>query len=215
MKPTATTARRIRQSAASALILLALGGCSLPLPDKPGHVQHYDLGPALPADAGAVQPGASALALDLVAAPAAIDGTQIIYRLAYSDGGQQPRPYAQARWSMPPPQLLAQRLRQALSARRPVVDAGAGLAPLELHAELDEFAHVFTAPSASEGVVRLCVTATAPAARGNRLLGQRTFSARQSAPTADAPGAAAALRAATDEVVQQVTAWVDELPAPR
>ncbi|MFT4193777.1 ABC-type transport auxiliary lipoprotein family protein, partial [Ottowia sp.] len=171
------------------MIFLALAGCSLPLPDKPVRPQPYDLGPALPAAADA-QPTGPALALEPVVAPAAIDGTQILYRLAYAGGGQQPRPYAQARWTMAPPQLVTQRLREALSARRPVVEAGTGLAPLELRAELDEFTHVFGAPDASEGVVRLRVTATAPAARAGRLLGQRTFTVRQPAATADAPGGA-------------------------
>jgi cholesterol transport system auxiliary component len=195
-------------------LTLALSGCALPLPDKPVRPQPYDLGPAWPAAADA-QPAGAALALAPVAAPAAIDGTQMLYRLAYEGGGQQPRPYALARWTMAPPQLLTQRLREALSARRPVVEAGTGLAALELRAELDEFAHVFSSPGASEGVVRLRVTATAPAARSARLLGQRTFTARASAASADAPGGAAALRAATDEVVRQVQAWVDSLPAPR
>jgi cholesterol transport system auxiliary component len=195
------------------LAFLALAGCSLPLPDKPMRPRIYDLGPPLSTAADA-PPDAAALALDAVMAPTAIAGTQIIYRLAYSDSGQQPRPYAQARWAMTPPQLVGQRLRETLSARRPVVDAGTGLAPLELRAELDEFAHVFTAANASEGVVRLRVTAIAPATRGNRLLGQRSFTVRQPAASNDAAGAAAALRAATDEVARQVTAWVDALPAP-
>lgn len=214
MKSIAPSACRTGARAVFGLMFLSLAGCSLPLPDKPVRPQPYDLGPALPAAADA-QPTGTALALEPVVAPAAIDGTQIVYRLAYADGGQQPRPYAQARWTMAPPQLVTQRLREALSARRPVVEAGAGLAPLALRAELDEFAHVFSAPNASEGVVRLRVTATAPNARAGRLLGQRTFTVRQPAASADAPGGTAALRAATDEVVRQVVAWVDGLPAPR
>ena len=212
MKTIADGACQIRQKTILGLLILTLSGCSLPLPDQPVRPQLYDLGPALSLADGA-QPSAAALALGPVIAPAAIDGTQIIYRLAYSDGGQQPRPYAQARWAMTPPQLVGQRLRQALSTRRPVVDAGAGLAPLELRAELDEFAQIFTAADASAGVVRLRVTAIAPTASGNRLLGQRTFAVSKPAATNDAPGAAAALRAATDEVVRQVVAWVNELGA--
>jgi cholesterol transport system auxiliary component len=157
------------------------------------------------------------LALAPVAAPATFDSAAIIYRLAYADGSQQPRPYALARWTMPPPQLLAQRLREAFAATRPVVDTDTGLAALELRAELDEFTHVFTAPGVSEGVVRLRVTVARTAAdiRTSRLLGQRTFSARQPAPSADASGAAAALRAATDDVVRQVVAWVNDIPPER
>lgn len=195
-------------------VFLALAGCAVPLPDKPVRPQPYDLGPALPLAANAA-PSGPALALDSVESSAAIDGTHIIYRLVHRDGGVQPRPYASARWTMSPPQLLTQRLREAFSATRPVVEAGAGLAPLELRAELDEFAHLFSAPDASEGVVRLRVTAVAPGAKAQRLVGQRTFEVRRPAASADAAGGVAALRAATDEAVQQVVAWVNALPAPR
>ncbi|HRN75783.1 ABC-type transport auxiliary lipoprotein family protein [Ottowia sp.] len=199
---------------AAAALMLALTGCALPLPDKPVRPQPYDLGPPLPVAADAA-PDGPALALDRVESSAAIDGTAIIYRLAHSDGGQQPRPYAQARWTMSPPQLITQRLREAFSATRPVVEAGAGLAQIELRAELDEFAQIFSSPEASEGVVRLRVTAIAPTAKTSRLLGQRTFSVRQPAATADAVGGVTALRAATDEAVRQVVAWVNALPPPR
>ena len=113
--------------------------------------------------------------------------------------------------SWPPPQLLAQRLREAFSATRPVVEPGAGLASVEMRTEIDEFAQIFSSPAASEGVVRLRVTVTAPGARAQRLLGQRTFTVRQPAPTADAPGGVAALRAASDEAVRQIVAWVNGL----
>jgi cholesterol transport system auxiliary component len=199
---------------AAVALMLALAGCALPLPDKPVRPQPYDLGPPLPVAADAA-PGGPALALDRVESSAAIDGTAIIYRLAHSDSGQQPRPYAQARWTMSPPQLITQRLREAFSATRPVVEAGAGLAQIELRAELDEFAQIFSSPASSEGVVRLRVTAIAPTAKTSRLLGQRTFSVRQPAATADAVGGVTALRAATDEAVRQVVAWVNALPPPR
>lgn len=195
-------------------VFLLLSGCALPLPDKPVRPQPYDLGPALPLAANAA-PGGPALALDRVESSAAIDGTAVIYRLMHSEGGQQPRPYAQARWTMSPPQLLTQRLREALSATRPVVEPGAGLAAVELRAELDEFAQIFSSPGTSEGVVRLRVTAVSPTTKADRLLGQRTFTVRKPAASADAAGGVSALRAATDEAVQQVVAWVNSLPAPR
>ena len=194
-------------------VILALSGCALPLPDKPVRPEPYDLGPALArpeAPATALAP----VAMSTVESPAAIDGTAVIYRLMYTASGQQPRPYAQARWTMSPPQLVTQRLREGLSAVRPVVEPGAGLAAIELRAELDEFSQVFAAPDASEGVVQLRVTATAPGVRTGRLLGQRTFTVRQSAPTPDAAGGVRALRAATDETVKQVVAWVNGLVLP-
>ena len=200
-----------RRLAFCALLAIGLGGCSA-LPDKPMRPQAYDLGPALPV-AASTAPTGPALGLARVVAPADLDGQHFIYRLSYSDSAQQPRPYAQANWAMSPPLLLEQRLRAALAATRPVVAAANGLAQIELRAELDEFAQDFTSATASDGVVRLRVTAIAPMARTNRLLGQRTFTTRKPAPTADASGGAAALRDATDDVVSQVVVWVNALPA--
>ena len=203
-------ARAVFLSLASALML---GACSLPLPDKPVRPEPYDLGPPLPLAASTTATG-PALAMDSVEANAAIDGTSVVYRLLYSGDGQQPRPYAQARWVMSPPQLVSQRLREAFSATRPVVDVGMGLAQLELRAQLDDFSQVFSGPGASEGVVRLRLTLIAPASATQRLLGQHTVVVRQPAQTADAPGGVAALRAATDEAVRQAVAWVQSVPVP-
>ena len=60
-------------------------------------------------------------------------------------------------------------------------------------------------------MVRLRVTVTAPGARAQRLLGQLTFTVRQPALTADSPGGVVALRAASDEAVRQIVAWVNGL----
>jgi len=46
---------------------------------------------------------------------------------------------------------------------------------------------------------------------GDRVLGQRTFSAQEPAPSADAPGGVKALAAASDTVVAQVVQWADQL----
>ena len=215
MKLIAACAGVHRASAVFALVLGAtlLTACSLPLPDKPVRPEPYDLGPPLPLAASTTANG-PALALDTVEANAAIDGTAVVYRLLYSGDGQQPRPYAQARWVMSPPQLVSQRLREAFSATRPVVDVGMGLAQLELRAQLDDFSQVFSGPGASEGVVRLRLTLIAPASATQRLLGQHTVVVRQPAQTADAPGGVAALRAATDEAVRQAVAWVQSVPVP-
>lgn len=216
MKKIAVTACYTSVRAVFAAFFLALAGCALPLPDKPTRPAPWDLGPlpAQPAAAPSAAP-APALALDTLDAPATLDSTAIVYRLLYAGSGQQPRPYAQARWTMSPPQLVTQRLRESLAATRPVIGVGSGLAPLELHGELEEFAHVFSAPDASEGVVRLRLTATAPGAKDHRLLGQRSFTARQPAPSPDVAGGAQALREATDAVLRQVVQWVDALPTAR
>lgn len=200
--------------AAILAIAILLGGCTLPLPDKPVRTTPFDLGPA-PAQATAGAATGAPLAFERIDAPLALDGTAFVYRLLYADGSQQPRPYALARWSMPPPQLLAQRLRQALAAHHPVLEAGSGLAALELRVEMDEFAQFYATPTSSEGVARLRVTATTARGQPPRLLGQRTFQARQSAPTPDAAGGAQALREASDQLVREVVDWVGTLAIAR
>ncbi|MDO5624492.1 MAG: ABC-type transport auxiliary lipoprotein family protein [Pseudomonadota bacterium] len=214
MKTIAFNARMFCAKAILPSAALLLSGCALPLPDKPQRPQPYDLGPPLAASASAAALGVP-LAVDRVNASVAIDGTAIVYRLMYSEDGRQPRPYAQARWTMSPPQMLTQRLREAMAATRPVVDVGQGLAAVEMQTELEEFAHLFSSPDTSEGVVRLRVTVIAPAAKGQRLLGQRTIVVRAPAASQDAPGGVAALRTATDDAVAQAVQWVNALPAPR
>ncbi len=210
-----TVYRSMAAPAAGALALIfLLTGCSgLPLPDKPTRPQVYDFGPGVPTTSKPIT-GLAPLALAPVAAPSPLEGLAVTYRLLYSDGGQRPHPYAQARWSMSPAQLVGQRLGETLATQRPVVGAGEGLARLELHVALEEFSHVFDSPQASFGVVRLRATVVAPLVRGERLLGQRTFTVRQPAATLDAPGGVRALTQATDEVARELSQWLAQLPAP-
>lgn len=191
-------------------VVLLLGGCALPLPDRPERPAGYDLGPPRPLAAQG-QPSGPPLGLDRVQAPAVIDSTRLSYRLSYAGTDQQPRPYAQARWLMSPTQLLTQRLRETLAERHPVLDLGTGLAAIELRLELDQFDQVFSSPEASQGVLRLRVTAIAPSARQQRLLGQRSFEVRQDAPTPDAAGGVQALSLASDELARQLVEWVGPL----
>lgn len=193
------------------VFLLAACG-SLPLPDKPQRPMVYDFGPGLAAPVSAVS--GAPLALAPVEAPATLEGQAVTYRLIYTGAGQQPQPYALARWSMSPAQLVGQRLRETLAAQRPVVGVGEGLAGLELRVQLEEFSHVFDAPGVSYGLVRIRATAVAPLVRGERLLGQHTFSARKPAPSHDAPGGVSALTQATDDVAQQLMQWLAQLPQP-
>ena len=130
------------------LSILLIGGCSA-LPDKPVRPAVYDFGPGLvpkatPAAGAALPP----LVLADIEAPATVDGTAVLYRLAYADV-QQVRPYAQARWSMPPAQLVRQRLRDSLSQQRVVLSPAEGPAGWILRLELEEFTQVFDAPDRS------------------------------------------------------------------
>ena len=139
------------------LSILLIGGCSA-LPDKPVRPAVYDFGPGLVPKATPA-PAASGVALSPllladIEAPATVDGTAVLYRLAYADV-QQLRPYAQARWSMPPAQLVRQRLRDQLSQQRVVLNPAEGPAGWILRLELEEFTQVFETPDRSAGLVRL------------------------------------------------------------
>ncbi|MCC7463776.1 MAG: membrane integrity-associated transporter subunit PqiC, partial [Gammaproteobacteria bacterium] len=121
-----------------------------------------------------------------------------------------------ARWSMPPAQLLGQRLRETLGQQRLVLRQGDGLrAPGQparlLQLELDEFSQVFDSPLASVGLVRVSATVVQPDAEGARVLAQRRFVAQQPAPSADAGGGVRALTAATDQLVSDIASWLGTL----
>lgn len=199
------------------LAVWALAACSV-LPDKPVRATQYDFGPstteAITTVATASLPP---LALSEVEAPGLVDGgTAILYRLGYADV-QQLRPYTQARWSVPPAQLVGQRLRDVLGQRRAVLAASdsaalartAGPAPRLLRLELQEFTQLFQSPAASTGLVRLRATLVESTPLGDSLLAQRTFSLQRPAPSADAPGGVRALAAATDALAQELDAWLE------
>ena len=105
-------------------LFLAAGVAGCATPDKPVRATFYDLGPGV---ITATQvPGPALLApvvLAAVESSGALDGSAVHYRLGYADTHQL-RPYAQARWSAPPPQLIRQRLREQLARGRPVLDLG-------------------------------------------------------------------------------------------
>ncbi len=217
MKLVAVCAYSTRARALFGLILTAaLAGCGV-VPTAAPLAAVYDLGPgtvqALPSNRMAPLP---TLALGEVLAPSALDTLPIIYRLGYSDA-QQLRPYAQARWSMPPAQLLRQRVRETLGQRRAVLNLADGvLAPpgtLTLRLELEEFSQLFDAPASSTGVLRLRATLTHPAHGGDALLAQRSFVLREPAASADAAGGVRALTAAVDSAVQQLDQWVQQTQA--
>lgn len=197
-----------RRAVAVVALGLALGGCSVI--DKPVRPAVFDFGPgALTAAAPrpAVQP---ALTLAEVDAGPALDSTAVLYRLAYTNA-QQLQPYAQARWSMAPAQLLRQRMRERIGQQRTVLgpdEAGADAARWVLRVELEEFSHLFTAPAQSSGLVRLRATLLQSSAGVDRLVGQQVFVAQRPATSADAAGGVRALGDATDAVVDELAQWL-------
>jgi len=216
-----TTTHPLASALAGLGIALLVAGCGA-LPDKPARAKLYDFGPGVSAmataPAAAPSPALPMLALAEIEANTRLDGTQILYRLGYADTNEL-RPYGQSRWSQPPAQLLRQRLRDSLAERRTVLgpEESATLArskgevPDTLRISLDEFSHYFDSPASSAGLVRLRATLIRGGTGGDRVLGQKTFTVRRPAPSADAPGGVKALTAASDAAVAEVTQWMDAL----
>ena len=197
------------------------------------HTVVYDFGPATDyvSPNGSVTRSLPPVILADVEAPPALDGTALLYRLSYSNA-QQLRPYAQARWSMPPAFLLRQRLRQQLGAQRTVgvaADAGAARLPL-LRVELEEFSQLFDTPSHCQAVVRIRATLSqaplfgvpagpfpnqlaVPSVPG--LIAQTALTQQQTCATPDAVGGARALAQASVQVSVALDDWLaHSLPAP-
>ena len=160
-----------------------------------------------------------------------LDNVAVLYRLAYLNPLQL-RPYAHAHWSMPPAQLVQQRMRSVVGQQRTVVPAGEPVAlmrrpavsrqslpadprPLEMRLELEEFSHWFESPSESFGLLRLSVTLIEHAPAGARVLAQRQLVVRQPADTPDAAGGVRALALAPDAAGQDLLAWLARAEAAR
>ncbi|MET3134468.1 cholesterol transport system auxiliary component [Oxalobacteraceae bacterium GrIS 1.11] len=188
----------------------ALAGCAGkgPLPTL------YDFGP-LPAAAasGAAAPNGTpalaALAIADASGPSWLDSQRMYYRLLYADA-QQSRPYAQNHWNTAPLQLFSQRLRSriAQSGTKVLAPTDAALGVLLLRVEVEDFSQNFDTPTSSSGQV----TARASAFRSHRLIDQKTFSRSAPAVSADAPGGAKALAAASDTLAADIIAWLATLP---
>lgn len=205
---------------------LSLTGCALPTAPPPPAV--YDFGASAPSrmsDSAARTPAQAALIVGEIESSPALEGTAMLYRLAYANP-QQLRPYAQARWSMPPAQLLRQRLRARLGESYALLNAGDRLigsaaatttgtgtaaparAPLSLRLELEEFSQLFGTPELSTGLLRLRATLTLASPSGEQVINQKTFTLQRPAPTPDAPGGVQALAEASEAVALEVEAWV-------
>lgn len=201
-------------------LLLTLTACALPKQTVRPVV--YDFGPG--SRIAAPPPALTTLTplvLDEVVASPALDNTAVQYRLTYIDE-QQLRPYAQARWSMMPSQLVRQRLREHLGLRRRLLDPGdhsafdgsrrlAPAPPLTLRLEIEEFSQLFEAPDKSVGLLRLLATVIQTSATGEKRIAQRRVVVQQPAPSADAPGGVHAMAAATNAAVREIDEWLREL----
>ena len=199
------------------LAAVVLGGCSA-LPDKPQRATLFDFGPGtVTQQATTRQAPLPALAIDdITTAGGVLDNSAVLYRLGYQDE-QELRVYTLARWSMPPAQLVRQRLRDRLSLSRPVYNARESLAlnrsqnavlPLQVRLELLEFSHFFSSPSSSVGLVKLRATLVEVTPGGEKLINQRAIVVQRPAPSADAPGGVRALTLATDAAIDEIEQWL-------
>lgn len=204
------------------LAAFALAGCS-GLPDKPTRALMYDFGPGpLATQPATRQSPLPPLAIDDVSTSGGVlDNMAVLYRLAYVDA-QQLRPYSQARWSMPPAQLVRQRLREQLSQRRVVFEAGERASlnrnqnpvlPLLLRLELQEFSQLFSAPDTSVGLIRMRATLMEVTPGGERLVSQRNVVVQRPATSGGATGGVRALTQATDAAIEEIDQWLQQIPA--
>ena len=183
--------------------------------DKPVQAAVYDFGSGDLSSASPANRTARPLVLGDVDAPSALDNTGVMYRLAYADD-QQLRPYALARWSMPPAQLVRQHLRDRLNQSGVVLSAREAAAlgkspaggPLLLRLELEAFSQRFDDPQRSAGVVKLRAVLIEISAGAEKLLDQRVLVMQRPAPSPDAAGGVRAMKAATDALADELNEWL-------
>jgi cholesterol transport system auxiliary component len=196
------------------LILCALLGAALGIATVSGCATHsaeaaaqYDFGP-LPASAAPARKLPPVGIAD-ISAPAWLDSPLMFYRLGYANQ-QQTRPYAGSRWSMPPPQLFGQRLKARIAQAGGVVLAaadGATNMPV-LRIDADDMIQNFDSSTHSSAQLSVRVSLFG----GRSLLAQKTFNRQVAAASADAPGGAAALAAASDALIGDLIDWLASLP---
>ena len=190
----------------AALAFTLMSACSTPQPPPTKAVYDFGLAPASAAGTGdARTTPAAALLLAEVQAPMALNATAVQYRLSY-ENEQELRPYALARWSMAPAQLVHQRLKLALNVRGPVLAEGQGSPSHALKIELEEFVQVFDQPHSSQGRISLRATLL----NGSQLVDQIRVQATAPAPSNDAAGGVRALTQATDAAALQLVTWLNQ-----
>lgn len=193
-------------SAALALAALLLAGCAA----GPDATASYDLGPLRPTQTA--MPSLPAISVADPRVPVWLDSHRMFYRLNYAND-QQPRAYADSRWTMPPGQLFVQRLKSRLTqAGGVVVPASDGALNLPvLYIETDDFSQIFDRAGSSNAHVAI----RASLFDGRILRAQKMLVRDVPAASADARGGAAALAAASDAIIDDIGIWLANLPAKK
>lgn len=202
---------RIRFAACACLLLLA--GCAHDS-SRRVHPEHYTLSAAAPAIRQHPHRTRSRATLQVarISAPVWLQGTDLLYRLAYRHGDRIAS-YGLSDWVAPPTQLLQSMVLGGLadgSFWAVVVGPGSSAkTDFGLFLRLDDFSQVFTGPQQSLGV--LDATATFVDHRDDRVVAQKRFRLRIAAPSADAAGGAAALNQASRQFVVRLRQWLGQV----
>lgn len=186
--------------------LLLTAGCAVV--SRPDSATLYDLGPVYKPSSVAL-PVVPALSVAEVSIPAWLDSTMMFYRLRYVNE-LQPHPYAHARWSMTPAQLLSQHLKSRIvQAGGVALETSAGTVDVPvLRVAIDDFTQNFDSPGQSSAQLGL----RASVFRGRMLIAQKAFVRQAPAPSPDANGGAKALAMASDAVIGDLIGWLAGLP---
>ncbi|SDI58742.1 ABC-type transport auxiliary lipoprotein family protein [Propionivibrio dicarboxylicus] len=189
--------RRVRYVLAGGWILLlsacAVGSRQLP----PSAVYDFGLAGAAGADGGAWV----GIALE-VRTPPWFDALSIDYRLNYDDP-LRPREYADSRWAANPGGLIAQRLRQSLG-----FPAAGATSVCLLRIDVQEFSHVFDAPTVSRGVLQGSMTLVDGK---RRVVAERRLFVERAATRSDARGGVEALVRTVSGFQEELAAWSQAL----
>lgn len=146
-------------------MLAGCGSTSTAIPNA-----RYDLGATSVGNATASDLPMPPVKVLAVSSPRNLETDAFAYRLSYVDA-QRTGTYSNSHWTMPPAQLLTQRLREALAARGPILSGADPVRAVPLlEVELTSFEQVFDAPEQSHGAVAVRATLT----QQGRVVSQRS-----------------------------------------
>ncbi|MFZ6801608.1 ABC-type transport auxiliary lipoprotein family protein [Undibacterium sp. Di24W] len=145
------------------------------------------------------------ISLAEIQVPMNLEGSAMLYRLIY-DNPQELRSYANSRWSMPPAQLLKQKIISRINQEGGTVTTGAdGTSGLPiLRIDLEEFAQHFSTLESSQVQLRW----RASLINNKQLLAQKVFSAQSNSGSPDAVGGARAMPQASDQAITELIVWL-------
>lgn len=193
------TAKRIAAMALMAMATTTLvacgGGAGARAP------RQLDLGSVTLAPKTPLTPN-PAIAVPAAASAALLNETLVVWRVG--DTGQ-PQSYTTYQWVAPPARLITQRVVDRLSLQGAVLQQSVGADFPLVRLSLQRFEQTFSPDgSSSKGNLTLQVVLI----RGVKVVDQLLIDLSVPAVTQDAPGGADALRAATDQAVEQMAQWL-------